>query len=105
MSAAARAALEVLLARGDIGLRDLPGEIRFVGDDPVIASCHRYGTATAAAIAANAAGVAILWHLRSGEIQDIEVDLAQSVHIGLRTAFHLRQNGHAFWVGGLANAG
>lgn len=75
------------------------GAVRFIGADPVIASRLRYGAATAAALAAQATAVAALWRLRGGPGQDIEVDLARAVHVGLRTVQSLRQNGRGFRVG------
>jgi crotonobetainyl-CoA:carnitine CoA-transferase CaiB-like acyl-CoA transferase len=98
MSATARKSLDLLLERAGLGT-DAAAGVTFSGDDPVVSSRLRYGAATASALAANAAGVAALWQHRTGRGQRIGVDLARAVHVGLRTTFHLRQNGHAFRVG------
>lgn len=98
MSAKAREGLGRLLERAGIDAA-ADDDIDFSGDDPLVPSRLRYGAATASALAANAAGVAALWQHRTGRRQRIAVDLARAVHVGLRTTFHLRQNGHAFRVG------
>jgi crotonobetainyl-CoA:carnitine CoA-transferase CaiB-like acyl-CoA transferase len=95
----ALAALQALLGRAGVRVEDMRGRVSFSGSDPQVASRLRYGKATAAAIAAHAVGVALYWQLRTGRGQDIAVDLARAVHMGLRTTFHLRQNGHGFHVG------
>lgn len=93
-------ATRVLLAR--MGLPQLAqgSELRFVGRDPVVPSGNPYGTATASALAAFALAVDELWHLRTGRRQRIEIDVRRAVSHGLRSIFLLRQNGHAFSVGG-----
>jgi len=73
--------------------------VQFTGCDPVIRSRHRYGAATASALAAQGVAIAEIWRQRSGRSQTVSVDLARAVHLGLRTTFNLRQHGHAFNVG------
>jgi crotonobetainyl-CoA:carnitine CoA-transferase CaiB-like acyl-CoA transferase len=99
MSEAAESAFRVLLDRAGIDAGALAGKVRFVGADPVVPSLHRYGAATASALAAYAAGIALLWQQRSGQGQDVTVDLARAVNIGLRTAFYCSQNGQTFRIG------
>jgi crotonobetainyl-CoA:carnitine CoA-transferase CaiB-like acyl-CoA transferase len=99
MDEACAKALSELLAIIGVERRDTGGAIRIHGSDPVLASPNRYGTATAAALAAQGAAIAAIWKRRSGVGQDVDVDLAQAVHHGLRSVFLLRQNGHPFVVG------
>jgi crotonobetainyl-CoA:carnitine CoA-transferase CaiB-like acyl-CoA transferase len=99
MSSAADDAFRILLARAGIDHDELAGAVRFVGDDPVVPSYHRYGAATAAALAVYAAGIAMVWRERTGQGQDVSVDLARAVNVGLRSAFFCRQNGQDFHVG------
>jgi len=99
MSAAAQTAFQILLQRVGIQPGELAGAVRFVGQDPVVPSLHRYGAATAAALAVYGAGVAMLWRERTGQGQDISVDLARAVNVGLRSAFYCSQNGQTFRVG------
>lgn len=99
MSAAAQSAFRVLLTRAGIDPSNLAGAVNFVGEDPVVPSLHRYGAATAAALAAYAAGVAMFWKERTGQGQDVTVDLARAVNVGLRSAFYCAQNGQTFRVG------
>jgi crotonobetainyl-CoA:carnitine CoA-transferase CaiB-like acyl-CoA transferase len=70
------------------------GLLRIAGTDPVITSRHRIGGAVAAAIAAQASGIRKIWKMRTGQSQDIAVDLRRAVVPGLRTCFHVDQNGH-----------
>lgn len=95
-------AFRTLLNRAGIGPDDLAGAVKFLGKDPVVPSRLRYGAATASALAAFGAGVALLWRHRTGQGQDVTVDLARAVNIGLRSAFHVRQNSRDFRVGSLS---
>lgn len=99
MSAAARSAFLTLLARAGIDPSELAGEVNFTGEDPVVPSLHRYGAATASALGVYAAGIAMLWQQRTGQGQDVTVDLARAVNVGLRSAFYCAQNGQTFRVG------
>lgn len=71
------------------------GGLRIVGSDPVASSRYRLGGAATAAIAAQAAGIRKIWRMRSGRSQDIHVELRQAVMPGLRSCYHISQNGHA----------
>jgi crotonobetainyl-CoA:carnitine CoA-transferase CaiB-like acyl-CoA transferase len=99
MTSAAESAFRFLLRRAGLDPASLAGAVRFIGEDPVVSSRHLYGAATAAALAAHAAGVALFWRERTGQDQDISVDLARAANIGLRSAFYCRQNGQGFRVG------
>ena len=89
-----------------IGLADGPAlqHLTVTGADPVIRSRLRYGAATAAALAAQGLAIAAIWAQRTGRWQSVSVDLARSVHLGLRTTLSLRQNGHGFDVGSRSRA-
>jgi CoA-transferase family III len=65
----------------DVGLStaDSGGKISFYGRDPIIPSPFRFGSMPAIALAAKAVGVAALWRLRTGEEQDIEVDVRKAL--------------------------
>lgn len=99
MSDAAQESFRFLLERGGFNPGELAGRVEFSGKDPVVPSRHLYGAATAAALAAYASGVAMLWRHRTGQGQDIRVDLARAANIGLRSALFCRQNDHGFRVG------
>lgn len=89
-----------------IDLADSPAlqYLTATGTDPVIRSRMRYGAATASALAAQGLAIAAIWAQRSGRWQSVSVDLARSVHLGLRTTLNLRQNGHGFDVGSRSRA-
>lgn len=69
------------------------GTIEIVGDDPVSDSRYRPGAAAAAALAAQGTAIATIWRMRSGEGQDVAVDLRRAAVVGLRTSRNVRQNG------------
>ncbi|MBX9725489.1 MAG: CoA transferase, partial [Candidatus Obscuribacterales bacterium] len=81
--------LELLrLSPGEAG-----GNVQIVGNDPVVASPHRLGEASAIALAAQGAGIASIWKMRSGRGQNVTVNLADAVH-GLHTLTYMKQHGH-----------
>jgi crotonobetainyl-CoA:carnitine CoA-transferase CaiB-like acyl-CoA transferase len=65
----------------DVGLSsaDSGGKITFYGRDPIIPSPFRFGSMPAIVLAAKAVGVAALWRRRTGEGQDIEVDVRKAL--------------------------
>ena len=65
----------------DVGLRaeDSGGKLTFSGKDPLIPSPFRFGTMAAVASAAKAVGIAALWRHRTGEGQDIAVDVRKAL--------------------------
>lgn len=99
MSASAHMALNRLLSDIHLSRSDGGGAISFVNDDPIVASRFRPAAACAAAIAAEAVGIAAIWRLRSGRGQDIAVDLHRAAVPGLRTSLHISQNGHHLDLG------
>src|SRR5215469_9495370 len=65
----------------DVGITtaDSGGKLSFYGADPIIPSPHRFGTMAALGLAAKAVGVAALWRDRTGEGQDIAVDVRKAL--------------------------
>ncbi len=65
----------------DVGLStaDSGGKLSFYGRDPIIPSPHRFGTMAAIGLAAKATAVAALWQSRTGEGQDITVDVRKAL--------------------------
>jgi crotonobetainyl-CoA:carnitine CoA-transferase CaiB-like acyl-CoA transferase len=65
----------------DVGLStaDSGGKLTFYGRDPIIPSPFRFGTMAAIGLAAKATAVAALWQLRTGEGQDIAVDVRRAL--------------------------
>src|SRR5262249_30013615 len=65
----------------DVGMTsaDSGGKLSFYGADPIIPSPHRFGTMAALGLAAKAVGVAALWRFRTGEGQDIHVDVRKAL--------------------------
>ena len=80
---------QIGLAEGDAG-----GTISIHGEEPVVPSRHRLGTASAVALAAQGTAIAAIWRQRSGRGQNVDVDLAQAAVPGLCTSDHLSQSGH-----------
>ena len=65
----------------DVGMSaaDSGGKLTFYGRDPIIPSPHRFGTMAAIGVAAKAVAVAALWRHRTGEGQDIAVDVRKAL--------------------------
>lgn len=65
----------------DIGLTaaDSGGKLTFYGQDPIIASPHRFGAMAAVGLAARSVALASLWKSRTGEGQDIHVDVRKAL--------------------------
>jgi crotonobetainyl-CoA:carnitine CoA-transferase CaiB-like acyl-CoA transferase len=89
------AALDELLGLAGLA-RPRAGEVEIRGNDPVLPTRFRIGSAGAAAIAASALAAADLWALRTGKDrrQSISVDLRHAV-AALRSARYLRVDGRA----------
>jgi crotonobetainyl-CoA:carnitine CoA-transferase CaiB-like acyl-CoA transferase len=68
-------------------------QVRIVGDDFPQVSPHRLASACAAALGAQAVGVASLWHLRTGRGQQISIGTANALQ-ALRCFMYSRQNGY-----------
>jgi crotonobetainyl-CoA:carnitine CoA-transferase CaiB-like acyl-CoA transferase len=65
----------------DVGLTaaDSGGKVTFYGQDPIIPSPHRFGAMAAVGLAAKTIAVAALWRARTGEGQDIHVDVRKAL--------------------------
>ena len=65
----------------NIGLTaaDSGGKLSFYGQDPIIASPHRFGTMAAVTLAARSVALASLWKSQTGEGQDIHVDVRKAL--------------------------
>jgi len=65
----------------DVGMnwKDCGGNLSFFGQDPIIPSAIRFGTMSAIGLAAKAVTAASIWQLRSGEGQDIAVDVRKAL--------------------------
>jgi crotonobetainyl-CoA:carnitine CoA-transferase CaiB-like acyl-CoA transferase len=66
----------------DIGgtAADAGGKVTFTGADPIIRSHFRVGSAMALPAMGAAVGAAAIWRERTGEAQDLTVDLRESVY-------------------------
>lgn len=54
------------------------GKLTFYGQDPIVPSPFRYGTSAAIGLAAKTVAAAAIWKDRSGEGQDVHVDLRKA---------------------------
>src|SRR6266481_8501745 len=65
----------------DVGMStaDSGGKLSFYGQDPILPSPLRFGAMAAAALAAKSVAVAALWRTRTGEGQDISLDVRKAV--------------------------
>jgi len=59
---------------------DTGGQISFTGKDPIVPSTIRFATATGIGLATKAVAIAKLWKYRTGESQDIAIDLRKVIH-------------------------
>jgi hypothetical protein len=55
------------------------GKVTFYGQDPIIPSCLRFGAMSAISLGARAVAAAALWKFRSGEGQDIHIDVRKAL--------------------------
>lgn len=86
-------ALRRLLGEIGVTAEETGGTVSIRGQDPVVDSRFRPGSAVAAALAAQGAGIAAIWRDRSGMGQDVSVDLRRAAVVGLRTSRNIHQNG------------
>lgn len=65
----------------DVGMStgDGGGKLSFYGRDPIIPSALRFGSSAAIGLAAKAVAVAMLWKHRTGEGQDIAIDVRKAL--------------------------
>ena len=59
--------------------KDSGGKISFYGSDPIVPSPFKFGSMAAIGLAAKAAAVASIWRDRTGEGQDISVDVRKAL--------------------------
>ncbi|KAB7647403.1 CoA transferase [Polymorphobacter fuscus] len=59
---------------------DAGGKVTFTGQDPIIRSHFRVGAAMALPAMGSAVGAAAIWRERTGQAQDLTVDLRESVY-------------------------
>ena len=59
---------------------DAGGTVTFIGSDPIVRSHFRIGAAMAISAMAAAVGAAAIWRERTGEDQDLTVDLRESIY-------------------------
>src|SRR5882757_1269008 len=72
-------AVDQLLA--DVGLtaKDSGGKLTFYGQDPIVPSSFKFGAMAAVGLAARSIALAALWKSRTGEGQDIHVDVRKAL--------------------------
>ncbi len=70
--------VDSLLLEADLKREDFGGQVTFAGMDPIRPTHIKVGCASASISAANAIASAIIWKQRSGESQDIHVDLRKA---------------------------
>src|SRR5271169_7009717 len=65
----------------EVGLTvaDGGGKLMFYGQDPIIPSRFRFGSMSAISLAATSVAVAALWKHRTGEGQDVSVDVRKAL--------------------------
>ena len=90
----------------DIGMTvaDSGGRLSFYGQDPIISSPHRFGVMAAIGLAAKSVAAAALWRARTGEGQDIHVDVRKALRrfCGFFEGKWETVNGRAPAMGGFA---
>jgi crotonobetainyl-CoA:carnitine CoA-transferase CaiB-like acyl-CoA transferase len=74
-----RAAVAELLADVGLTVADSGGKLTFYGYDPIVPSSFRFGAMAAVGLAARSIALAALWKLRTGEGQDIHVDVRKAL--------------------------
>jgi crotonobetainyl-CoA:carnitine CoA-transferase CaiB-like acyl-CoA transferase len=90
------AALDALLAEIRLRSADTGGSVTFTGADPILPSRLRLGAAIGIPAMASAVGAASIWRMRTGQGQDLSLDLRQAIHgITPHHAWHPTLNGLA----------
>ncbi len=88
------AVLEGLVTEIGFCVADTGGSVAFVGADPIFESRLRLAAAIGIPIMACAVGAASIWKMRTGEAQDLELDLRRAIHqINPHVAWHPTLNG------------
>lgn len=70
---------ERLLNTIGASLNEFKGKLTFFGKDPIIPSVLHYGSFSAIVLAAKAAQIASIWKIKTGESQDIHVDVRKAL--------------------------
>lgn len=70
--------VDEILGEAGLNRSDTGGDLTFSGLDPIRPTVFKVGAVSAIVAAANAAASAIIWKVRSGESQDIHVDLRKA---------------------------
>jgi crotonobetainyl-CoA:carnitine CoA-transferase CaiB-like acyl-CoA transferase len=73
------AAVNDVLADAGLKIADAGGKLTFYGRDPILASPLRFGSMAAIGMAARSVAVAALWRHRTGESQDISLDVRKAL--------------------------
>jgi crotonobetainyl-CoA:carnitine CoA-transferase CaiB-like acyl-CoA transferase len=71
-------AVDQLLADVGLTVADSGGKLTFRGQDPIVPSSFRFGAMAAVGLAARSVALAALWKSRTGEGQDIHVDVRKA---------------------------
>jgi crotonobetainyl-CoA:carnitine CoA-transferase CaiB-like acyl-CoA transferase len=86
--------LSNLLSGTGVSPADAGGAIRFAGRDPLFPSAVPLGSAFALSAMAAAVGAAAVWRMRTGQGQDLSIDLRRAAHgINPELTFHPTLNG------------
>lgn len=70
---------EALLASIGASSSESGGALSFYGSDPIVPSVVRFGSMSAVALAAKSLQIASIWRARTGESQDIHVDVRKAL--------------------------
>jgi hypothetical protein len=72
-------ALDKVLSGVGLSAADSGGKITFYGNDPIVPSRLRFGAMSAIGLAVKAVAASAIWRSRSGEGQDIHVDVRKAL--------------------------
>ena len=70
---------EALLGSVGASTSESGGSLSFYGSDPIVPCVVRFGSAAAATLAAKSVQIASIWRMRTGESQDIQVDVRKAL--------------------------
>jgi hypothetical protein len=71
--------LDKVLSNVGLSAADTGGKITFYGKDPIVPSPLRFGAMSAISLAAKAVAASAIWQTRSGEGQDVHVDVRKAL--------------------------
>jgi crotonobetainyl-CoA:carnitine CoA-transferase CaiB-like acyl-CoA transferase len=72
-------AVDQVLADVGMTAKDSGGKLTFYGQDPIVPSSFKFGAMAAVGLAARSVALAALWKSRTGEAQDIHVDVRKAL--------------------------